>query len=79
MNRENDLEKIKRALSENPNMNAIDLAKKTNLPSHTIISFLNDGTLSLVNAKPKKNIKGYYLNKDADPKWHIDINNIFQK
>lgn len=77
--RENDLDKIKMALSENPNMNAIDLVKKTNLPSRTIISFLNDGTLTPVNIKPQKNIKGFYIPKDATPQWHINVDNIFQK
>lgn len=77
--REKDLEKIKMALNENPKMNAIELARKTDLPAKTIIDFLNDGTLTPIDEPRKKNIKVYYSPKEVQPKWHINIDNFSKK
>lgn len=74
-----DLEKIKMALNENPKLNAIELVKKTGLPARTIINFLNDGTLTAIDEPRKKNIKGYYVTKDAHPEWHIDIKHFSKR
>ena len=69
---EDELGLIKRTLIEHPNINAIELANLTKLPSKIILKYLNDGVLT--SEKPKKNIKGYYLGSEVTPKWHIGVN-----
>lgn len=71
---EDELGLIKRTLKEHPNANAIELVQLTNLPNKTILKYLNEGALN--DLKPHKNIKGFYVGKEVDPKWHIDIDNF---
>lgn len=76
MERTTDWELIKDTLREHPGINAIELAKITNLPARTIMKYIKDGSIS-TNIKAKKNVKGYYITKDANPQWHIDIKNLY--
>ena len=69
---EDELGLIKRTLEEHPGANAIDLMRLPNLPSNTILKYLDDGVLTPI--KRKKNIRGYYNPQAASrPKWHIHI------
>jgi hypothetical protein len=68
---DDELGVIKKTLEAHPNCNAIDLARLTGISSKTILDYMEDGTLTPTQ-KQKKNIKGHYVGKYADPKWHID-------
>ena len=74
---EDELGLIKRTLEEHPGANAIELVRLTNIPSKTILKYLNDGSLS--NVKHIKNIRGYYMGSSEAPKWHIDVNFLKDK
>lgn len=75
MEKTTEWELIKDTLRANPGINALELAKLTNLSASTILKYINDGSIS-TNLKQKKNIKGYYMPKEVDAKWHIDIENL---
>lgn len=76
----NDIEIIKQAFIANPDINAIDLARITEIPSNVIIRYLNDGTLSSIEIKKKKNMRGYYMGSpDAEGRWRTDIPNKYRR
>ncbi len=68
----NDIELIKNIIQQNPGINAIELARISDIPNNAIIKYLNDGLISTV--EHKKNIRGYYVGgMTAKGQWRTDI------